>query len=99
MYGHPLGEKTPGIIYPSGHTGNPGPYGPERSGAIGGVAVLYAPRGSRVGGSPVPHPTRSDPGGSIPGMAVARLSAQDRGLAGTRAAGGGQAYTPVRDRP
>ena len=79
-YGNPPREKTTGITYPSAHTGDPAPDGPEGSGALGGEAPINVPRSARGIGSLNPHPTLSDPAGSGPGMAVASLSLRDRGL-------------------
>ena len=71
--GHPPGEKTMSITYPSVNTGNPAPDGTEGNVALGGQAPLHAPRSARDVGSTVPHPTRSDPGGSGPGIVVTSL--------------------------
>ena len=87
-YSHPPRGKTPGTTCPSEHTGNPAPDGTEVSRALGREDMIHAPCGARISGSPVPHPTGSDPGGSGPGMAVAILSLRDRCLAGPRATGG-----------
>ena len=60
----PPGAQAAVTPDPGGHTGNTTPYEPEGSRALGGEALLYAPRDARGGGTPLPYTTRSGPVGS-----------------------------------
>ena len=62
---HPSRAQALGTHDPGGHTGDIALYGPEGTRTHDGKAPLRAPRGARGGGTPLPRPTCSIPGGGV----------------------------------
>ena len=77
---HPPREEAQGASHSGGYPRHPAQDGPKGPRTPSGKTLLYAPRGARGSGPPLPHSACTESGGSVPGMDIARLSLGARQL-------------------